>query len=250
MNTISTILIDDEQSNRENLAALLSNYCPNIGIIAQADSVSTAFTQIRKHNPQLIFLDIKLYDRDGFELLEQFDSIHFEVIFVTAYNEFALKAIKFCALDYLLKPIDIVELTKAVDKATKRISDKSENIKLREFLENQNQHAQNKRIALPQFDKIEFVYTHEIIRIESDNNYSRVCKENGKCILVAKTLKEFDDLLCEFGFLRVHRSHLINRSHIKSYRRHDGSSIVMSDNQVIPVSRQKHKEVLEQIRAL
>ncbi|MBI9065717.1 MAG: response regulator transcription factor [Salinivirgaceae bacterium] len=243
---IKALIVDDEANNRNNLESLLNKYCQSVEIIGSADSVDSAFNFIRNNKPDLVFLDIKMPKKDGFELLESLNEINFEVIIVTAYYEYAIKAIKFCALDYLLKPIDIIELTKAVDKAAVKIGTKKENDQLKYFVYNLKNAS--KKIALTDNDKIEFVETNEIIHIVGDNNYSNVFLNSGKKKLITKTLKEFETLLTEHGFLRVHKSHLINSKYIKSYYKNDGGYIILTNDAKIPISRTKKNEILKLIK--
>jgi len=244
------IIIDDEKNNRENLSSLLTQYCPEVELCGEAASVDEAFILVRQLKPDLVFLDIKMPEKDGFELLETLDEVTFEVIIVTAYNQYALKALKFSAIDYLLKPIDIIELSKAVDKAASKISEKKESNELRNFIRNMKSEPVSRKIALPNHEQVDFVSVSEIIRCEGDNNYTHVYLHNGTKKLVSKTLKEFDELLQEYYFIRIHRSHLVNPDFITSYYKNDGGIIHLSDGARIPVSRSRKKEVLEMLKKL
>ena len=244
---IRAIIVDDEENNRENLNSLIQEYCKDVEVVGFADSVDTAFKLIRSQDPDLVFLDIKMPKKDGFKLLESLNEINFEVIIVTAYNQYAIKAIKFCAVDYLLKPIDIVELTNAVENVSQRINQKLENDRLRQLTNFFNNNAPRK-IGLASQQRVDFVEISEICRCESDDNYTHFFLDNGKKMTVSKTLKEFEELLVDYGFIRVHQSHLVNSSHIKSYQKSDGGYIIMNDGSVISISRTKRNEIIGLIK--
>ena len=238
---ITAAIVDDEQGNRENLLRMLGTYCPQIKISAICSSVTEARTVLPEAKPDILFLDIRLGDDTGFSLLESLPDIPFEVIFVTAYDSYAIQAIRFSALDYLLKPIDPEELTHAVDKAVQVVLRKQEN---KRALDKQ------KKIALSVADKIEFVEIGSIVRCESESNYTTFYLKSGEKLIVSKTLKEFDDLLTPYNFLRVHQSHLINLEEIKSFIKSDGGYIRMKDGSSISISRQRRNYVMEVLKQL
>jgi len=242
---IRAILIDDEPNNLQNLKTLLATYCPDISVIGDAASARQGIELINLLNPELVFLDIEMPGQSGFDLLAQLQNIRFEVIFVTAYNNYALKAIKFNALDYILKPIDIEELESAVNRAKQRLSDKSQLEFTRLAFQNLQLPRKNKRIALASTDKIEFFDVDSIIRCLGENNYTRFFFENGESRLVSKPLSEYEELLDEFGFIRVHKSHLVNGAKINSFIKNDGGYLLTSDGYSVPVSRRKKDELLE-----
>lgn len=247
---IECIIIDDENHNIENLEWLLTKNCPDVKIVAKASSADEGIKLIREHQPDLVFLDIEMPNKNGFNMLENIDPINFEVVFVTAYNQYALKAIKFCALDYLMKPIAIPDLIKSVEKVKTVLTNEKENKKLKTLVQNLNDSNQIKKIALPTADELFFVCIDEIIRCKSENNYTIFHLTNGTTILVSKTLKEWDDLLSAHNFIRTHQSHLINSSHVKSFVKKDGGYILMSDESVISVSRNKKDDILQQLASL
>ena len=242
------LIVDDEISNQENLQQLLKSYADDVQVCAVAGTVEEAATAIKLHRPELLFLDIQLHDRSGFDLLKQLDEINFEIIFVTAYDQYGIQAVKFAALDYLLKPIDIDELTAAVNKARKAVQQKKKNERLGhllEYLKEENQTSP--RIALPLFGETRYVSINDIMRCEADNTYTKFVLTNGEQVLVSKTLKEYADMLAGYSFLRTHQSHLVNMACIKSWIREDGGSLLLKDNTKIPVSklnRQKVKDIL------
>ncbi len=245
---IKAIIVDDERNGRENLAGILKEYCPEIALAGEADSVDSAKSLIRKENPALVFLDIEMPKANGFKLLEYFQDFRFEVIFVTAYDSYAIQAIRFSAADYLLKPIHINELKKAVGKVAARIRQKEENERLKHLYYNLQQPA-NPRIGLPTADKIEFVDVETIIRCEGEGNYSHIYFAGGRHLLVAKTLVEFEELLYEYHFIRVHKTHLINLKQVSAFLKMDGGSLQLSDGKVIPVSRRRKEFVLGRLKS-
>ena len=247
MEPITAILIDDEKSGRENLSGLLREHCPQIRLMGEAISVESAIPLIEKHQPQLVFLDIEMPGANGFKLLEHFRDFSFEVIFVTAYDNYAIKAIRFSAADYILKPINLNELKEAVEKVAARIARKTENKQLKQLFYNVH-HPQNPRIGLPTSDRIEFVEVKNIIRCQGESNYTHLFFDNRKPLLVAKTLVEFEELLQEHGFIRVHKTHLVNLKHVTAYIRNDGGRLVLSNNDEVAVSRRRKEFVLERMQ--
>ena len=245
---IRALIVDDELNNRENLHALLGQYYTDVEVIGMADSVDSAFKIIKSEKPDLVFLDIRMPEKDGFKLLESLNEITFEVIIVTAYNQYAIQAIKFCAVDYLLKPIDIVELTQAVEQVAQRINQKQENERLKQLISHMHLKDAPLKIGLASQSKVDFVDISRIVRCEADNNYTHVFLSSQEKMTISKTLKEFEDLLRDHGFIRLHQSHLINSAHIRSYQKYDGGSIEMSDGSNIPISRAKKETILTLIK--
>jgi len=247
---MKALIVDDEASNRENLQQLLQVYAPDVQVCAVAEDVDTALKAITLHRPELVFLDIQLYDQSGFDLLKQLGEITFEIIFVTAYDQYGIQAVKFAALDYLLKPIDIDELIAAISKARKAINQKQKNERLDyllEYLKDDNQ--TRPRIALPLFGETRYVSINDIVRCEADNTYTRFVLNGGEQVLVSKTLKEYAGMLVNYGFLRSHQSHLVNTVFIKSWLREDGGSLLLTDGAKIPVSKLNREKVKEMLAA-
>jgi two-component system LytT family response regulator len=241
---MKALIIDDEASNRENLQQLLQVYAPDVHLCATADDVDSGLKAIQQHRPELLLLDIQLYDRSGFDLLKQLDAVSFEIIFVTAYNQYGIQAVKFAALDYLLKPIDIDELKAALAKARLAISQKKQNQRLSYLLDYLKDDNQTKpRIALPLFNETRYVNIADIIRCEADNTYTRFILTGGEQIMVSKTLKEYADMLTAYGFIRSHQSHLVNKAFVKSWLREDGGSLLLMDGTKIPVSKLNRDKV-------
>ncbi len=238
---IRAIIIDDIPEARTVLKSDLENYCPSIEVVGEAEGVVTGAKCINELKPDLVFLDIQMKDGSGFDLLEILPIKNFKLIFTTASDEYALKAFKFSAVDYLLKPIDPDELMEAVnrvehqEKASERISLLKENLN------------HPKRIALNTLDKIHIVQVAEIVRCESSVNYTMFYFTDDTKLLVTKTLKEFDQLLSDHDFIRVHQSHLINVKFIKGFTKSDGY-IFLKDGTKIPVSTRKKQVLMEMIQ--
>lgn len=246
---INAVIIDDERIGRETLIRLLEQYCPNITVVATADSVANAKVVIAKHRPHLVFLDIEMPFSSGFELLKETHAEKFEVIFTTAYDQYAIRAIRSSALDYLLKPIDRDELIAAVAKAEQKLSGQNHLSQSLEVLLENLKHAttEHSKIALPTDDGLILVHVQNIIRCEADGNYTRFFMQGREELLVCKTLKEFDAILTEMNFLRVHHSHLVNIGHVKKYVRGEGGQVIMSDTATVPVSRRKKDELIRKL---
>jgi len=240
------ILIDDEISNLENLRTLLQKHCPQVSIMAATQNVGDAVNAIEKYLPHLIFLDIQMGEQTGFDVLKLLPNRNFEVIFVTAYDQYGIQAVKFAALDYLLKPIDIEELIAAVSKADQKVAAQTQTSQL-DFLLQQIKKPETtlSKIALPMQNEIRYISLSEIIRCEADNTYTSFFLVNNEKILVSKSLKEYADLLRPNGFLRTHQSHLVNPKYVKSWLKEDGGILLLTSGEKIPVSK-PNKEVVKQ----
>ncbi|HMR81586.1 MAG TPA: LytTR family DNA-binding domain-containing protein [Niabella sp.] len=241
---IDAIIVEDELLNRNNLQRLIQKYCSEVFIVATAESAYEAIPLINKHHPQLIFLDIQMPGKDGFEMLREFEKIDFEIIFVTAYSDYGIQAIKFSAIDYLLKPIDIHDLKSAVNKAIERIKQKSENQNLQNLLHylKYNDKADH-RIAITSLKEMRLVPVTDIVRCESENSYTFFYLGNEEKILSTSPILYYEELLSGYGFLRCHQSHLVNKKYVKSFIKNDGYFLLMNNNVMIPVSRQKKNKV-------
>ncbi|MBL7757557.1 MAG: response regulator transcription factor [Chitinophagaceae bacterium] len=242
--SIRYVLIDDEVNNLENLQFLLQRYCPELEFAGTATSATEGLQLIQTQSPDLVFLDIQMPGKTGFDLLRSVDKINFEVIFVTAYDQYGIQAIKFSALDYLLKPIDIDELKKAVVRATEKITSKQQNYPISQLLAYLQQPRQEPlRIALPTLKEIHYVNPDDIIRCEASDNYTLFFLADGEKIMVSKTLREYADLLKPHNFLRCHQSHLVNIRFVKSLLKEEGGLLQLTDKTKIPVSRQNLEPV-------
>lgn len=244
---IKAIVVDDEPKSRKNLRDLLKEYCKQVHIVGEASSATEALKLIKEDQPDLVFLDIEMPGGNGFDLLKSVHNKQFEVIFVTAFDKYGIQAVKCCAIDYLLKPIDIFELSKAVEKAVLQIGMKNENKRLLEFVANMDRPDDEKRLAIPLADKIEFVAINRIVRLEADGNYTRFFIDGKTEFLVCRTLKDYQDILEPYGFIRTHQSHLINSKKISAFVKSDGGYIVMAGGSNVPISRQKREDVLSRI---
>ena len=244
----TAIIIDDVDNSRLTLAHDLKQYCPQIKIVGEANSVKTAVDEITEKKPDVVFLDIQLGDGLGFEILETINDFDFHVIFTTALDTYGIKAIKFSALDYLLKPIDPDELVEAVNKLKKNT--KTGNLKdsINLLLNNiKDINPGNKRIALNSADKIHMVYITDIIRCESQGSYTIFHLKDKEQIVVTKNLKEYENLLEDYSFIRIHHSHLINFAYLKEFVKKDGGYAVMTDNSQVPVSFRKRNDLMGMI---
>jgi len=245
------VLIDDEISNLENLGALLEKHCPKVTITATAQNVSDAVNAIKKHLPHLVFLDIQMGEQTGFDVLKLLSTRNFEVIFVTAYDQYGIQAVKFAALDYLLKPIDIEELINAVNKAEYKLATQIQNSQLDFLLQQLKKPETNAtKIALQMQNEIRYVPISEIIRCEADNTYTHFFLSSDEKILVSKSLKEYADLLRSNGFLRTHRSHLVNPKYVKSWLKEDGGILLLISGEKIPISKPNKDTVKQALRQL
>ncbi len=244
---IKTVIIEDEAKSRSSLRQKLIEFCPVIEIAGEAEDGLEGKNLIEKHQPQLVFLDIEMPKMNGFEMLNVIKEKNFHIIFTTAYDQYAIKAIKYAAFDYLLKPIDIEELKMAVA----RIADKEtgETKKQVELLQQNIQHPKKQlnKLAVPTLDGLLFYDINDIVHLEANSNYTHIFFNNQTKILASKTLKEFEDILPEETFFRVHHSHLINLNYIKKYIKGDGGQIELLNGTYVDVSRRKKDEFLKAI---
>lgn len=245
---LRSIIVDDEFKSRESLKILLEDYCEGITVEATCQNVSEAENAINELKPDVVFLDIQLQRETGFDLLSKYEDFNFEVIFTTAYTEYAVKAFKFSAIDYLLKPIDIGELRKAIRKVAKA-RDTAVTSRLQQLLQNlTNGSPENYKLALPTSDGLVFVKVNEILYCEASGNYTEIVMADNKKYVVSRTLKEYDDMLGGQNFYRIHHSYLINLNGIKRYVRGDGGYVVMSNEKLLDVSKRKKEGFLARIK--
>lgn len=249
---ITAVLIDDDSNLRSGMKGLLNLCAPEIQIIGEAESVATGIEVIDQLKPEVVFLDIQLNDGTGFDILEQLaakngkSSAH--IVFITAHEQYAIKAFRFSALDFLLKPVDPDDLKKVVKKI-KEVLEKNDNYAhIDLLLENIRKKVDHfKRIALSNSDGIHLFEISDIIRCESEDNYTKFYIKNSKPILISKTLKEYEELLTEHGFVRIHQSHLINMAFLKSFIKKDGGYVIMADNSNLPISQRKKEQLQDMI---
>lgn len=249
---LKAIIIDDEQHCIDVLIAMLKKkFSDWIELAGSASNADAGRKLIATQRPDLVFIDVEMPNVNGLELLMSLDKIDFEVIFTTAHEQYALKAIKLNALDYLLKPFSIDELDEAIKKCTEKKSNTFNPEALRSLISNlKSPGMDNKKIGLPTNNGIRFVNIRDINRIESENNYSHFYFTDKTKLIVSKTLKEFEELLEPYHFYRVHNSHLINLSYVQSFLQKDGDYIVLSDGSKIEVSRRRKAELMEVLKSL
>lgn len=248
MERLRTILIEDEPLVLQSQSALIQKYCPNVEIIGTAQDLSSGKKLIEQSNPDLVLMDIQLAEGTSFELLKSLHQLDFEIIFITAFSQYAIKAIKFNALDYLLKPVDVDDLKEAIKRAIYHRSQKSTNLRLQSFLNNTSSSDHQKIITLHTSETLEFVKVDQIIRCKAEGAYTNFHTVENKTIIVSKNIKTYENLLEGNNFFRPHQSHLINKMHIKKYFKNDGGYILMSDNSKIPVSKYKRSDFLKWIQ--
>jgi len=245
---LSTIIIDDEPAAREKLQLLLEKYCSDkIALAAVCKSPEEGMEAIAKYNPDLVFLDVEMPTMTGFDMLKRIPKINFHVIFSTAHDHYAIRAIKFSALDYLLKPVDLEQLQDAVNKAVEK-SPERKPAQYEGFVENIKQGNKLENLSIPTSSGLVFVKLNDIIRCESSSNYTVFFLTNRDQVVATRTLKEFEDLLEESGFIRIHHSHLINKLHLRQYIKGAGGQVIMSDGKALDVSRRKKDEVMDKLK--
>lgn len=240
------LVVDNEINIRESVVQLIESYCPFDSEVFEASGVKTGLESIDKNSPNIVFLDVELDDGTGMDLLSSLTEINFHLVFITAHNKYAIDAFRFSAIDFLLKPINVEELIEAFDKINKQLKN--------EFLKDQLQIMQGsldkitnkeKKIVLKDSNSIYFVNINDIIRCEADGQYTEFFIENSKKIVISKSLKEYEELLEPFGFIRPHHSHLINTHKILRFDKLDGGSLIMQNNDEIPISHRKKAQILQ-----
>lgn len=248
---IRAIIIDDELSMQEVNSHLLTEYFPNIKQVGIANSVKTGIELINAQNPDLVLLDIELPDGTGFQLLRKIQPYNFKVVFITGFDSFAIKAIKFSAIDYILKPINESEFEQAINRAINLI-ERNENIQpqVSVLMDSFNKEMQNKKLVLRTLDSIHVINISDIYFCKSDNSYTTFHFEGNEKIIVSKSIKDYEILLREYGFFRPHRSYLANLNHIKKVDKTDHGFIIMKNKKEIPVSTRQKKSLLNLLDSL
>lgn len=252
MQKIKAILVDDEINSRIVLRSLLKKYADKIDIVDEAKSVDEAYEAIKQHQPQLVFLDIQMPRGDGFSLLTKYDTVPFEVIFVTSYDKYAINAIKFSALDYLLKPVEINDLEDAILRAVKRINEKKSNRpQIINLLHNLTNAPQEHKITVHLSDNVKLIEAKSILFIEADGSYCHVHTAHEGSYITSKYLKDFEDYLGENStFIRINKSILLNTKYISKYSKGEPCIIEMANGQSFEVSRRKKQEILEELKKI
>lgn len=245
---IRSIIVDDEEKSREALRNILTRHCPSVQVMELCDSVDSAAEAIARVQPQLVFLDVEMPFRNGFALLEKIPNPGFKVIFTTAYDQYAIQAIKFSALDYLLKPIDVDDLKNAVRRLeSAQHKTEEQNLSLELLRSALNLKNKSAKIAVPTFDGLQMILVEDIVKCTADESYTHLTLLNGQKVMVSRILKEFEDLLADYNFLRVHNSSLINLVHVKKYVKGEGGYVIMVNDDSVEVSRRRKPELLQQL---
>ena len=250
MRTLRTILVDDEPRGLNSLHRLLQLNCPDVNVVASCSSVDEASEKIKILESDLIFLDIAMPVKNGFDLLKEFEEFNFEIIFVTAHNQFMIEAFHFSAIDYLLKPIDDDLLIDAVRRASKRIIEKSGSKNIEAFLHNikQKQTPRDLRLCIPSVKGFQVVELGDILYAEAAGNYTNFHLANQQTICTSKPIHEYEELLSDAGFIRVHKSHLVNLLHVKEYLKGEGGSVILSNGKEVEVARRKKDVFLNRMK--
>ncbi|HEX8561608.1 MAG TPA: LytTR family DNA-binding domain-containing protein [Flavobacterium sp.] len=248
---LRAVVIDDIEAIRKKNIAMIKGNCPSVSVIGQADSVQSGVNLIRQLLPDIVFLDVDMPDGTGFDLLRQLKPVSFRVIFITGYEDYAIKAFRFSAIDYLLKPLDVNELTDAVKKAEESLGKEIFDVKLNNLFANLERPKDLQKLLLRTADRIYSVNIQDIVNCESDKNYTTFHFINGPKIIVSTNLKEYEALLSPYNFFRTHQSHLINMAYFNHFIKSDGgNTIVMTNKHTIPLSVRKKEEFLSMLASL
>lgn len=251
MKNLNLVIVDDEKRVRTTIKNVLELHYPNANVVGEAEDIETAKEKIKETNPDVVLLDIKMPGGTGFDLLKQLMPLSFKVIFITAFDQFAIQAFKYSAIDYLLKPIIPEDLINALDKSVELINIQNETLKFENLIDNFSQLTKDsKKIVLNTQDKIHIVAINEIIRCEADANYTTFTLLNKKPVVISKPLKEYDEMLSPYGFFRCHNSHLVNLAMIDRLEKREGGVLIMKDNSEAMVSSRKYSELVAAISNL
>ncbi|MDF1694873.1 MAG: LytTR family DNA-binding domain-containing protein [Saprospiraceae bacterium] len=249
MQEITAIIVDDEQDSRTTLRKYCAKYCPYVNIQAECKNNEEAQIAILKFKPQLVFLDIEMPRGNAFDLLEQIENIEFEIIFITAFSQYAIQAFNLSASHYLLKPLSIEELVDAVHTVRDEIYNKQQINKAEILLQNIAAiHNQNRKLVLPLMEGLEIVRMSDVLYCEADDNFTHFYLTDGRKLMICRNLKFYESSLDPFGFFRIHRSHIINLEYIKRYIKGKGGSVVMENGEEIIVSNSKKSELIQRLR--
>lgn len=249
-NKINCILVDDEHAGRVVLTELLTKFCPDVNILAECDNINEAYKEITNRQPELVFLDIQMPGGDGFELLRKFSDINFDVVFVTSFDKYAINAIKFSALDYLLKPVDIEDLVKSVEKVRKR---KEEREKPKEWvlnlLNNMDEAATEKKIVIHHQDKVKLINLSDIICFEAESNYTHIFTSDGQKYTPARLLKDFEEFLEKHdNFIRVNKKAIVNLDYVTEYSKGEPHILFLKNGKEYEIGRRKKTEIMGRVR--
>lgn len=249
---IRAVIIDDEKNNIENMVSLLQKHELPVAIVGSATNADDGISTIVATNPDLLFLDIQMPEKNGFDVLKALPHYQFEVIFVTAFDQYGIQAVKFSAIDYLLKPVNPEELKTSIKKVEAKLNQRKQNFQLENLMELiKNKDAKkDHKLALASTKEIRFVHTDEIIRCESSNAYTQFYLTDGKNIMVSKPIFEYEEMLSNYDFIRCHQSHLVNSKFIKSLVKEDSGYLLLNDDTRIPISRGKKENVLKALNTI
>ena len=243
------IIIDDETNSRDSLLNKLAQYCPQVQVVALCQDGEEGIDAIETQQPNIVFLDVEMPRMNGFTMLQQLSTRNFEVIFTTAYDHYAIQALRFSAIDYLVKPIDTEELIIAVGRSMEKRQSPVINQRIENLLHNiMHEKTYGLRIAIPVQEGLEFIEQQDILYLEAKSNYTEITMVNGTRLVVSKTLKDFEELLPGAVFIRIHHSWLINKFHVKKYVKGDGGQVIMRNDKALDVARRKKEEFLKSIR--
>jgi two-component system LytT family response regulator len=244
------LLVDDEELSRNTLRLMLSKHCPDVEIIGECQNAFEATEKIKSLQPDVCFLDISMPEKSGIDLLRELEEINFEIIFVTAHEKYALQALQMAAVDYLLKPVSEEQLIQAVNRAHKRIQSANENVGIKTFIQNiqKNLHQDDLQLCIPTVKGFQVVFMHDVIYCEADNTYTYLHLKGDKRILSSKHLSEYEKLLADANFVRIHKSYLINMKHIKEYQKGEGGAVIMTNGSTLDVSRRKKEEFINKVK--
>lgn len=249
MNT--AVIIDDEKQIRDTLKRIIEAFSLPVHVIGEASNKDEGVAIINNLSPDIVLLDVMLGDTKSFEILKQIDSFSGKIIFVSGYNEFAIEAFKFSAIDYLLKPVDPNELSEAIVRATNQLKNDQASLKLDVLLSNLvNKNDQSKKIVLQTLSKTHIVQVQDILRCESSNNYTQFFLSNDEKLLISKPIKLYDDLLSSYNFHRVHKSHLVNINYVKGILKKDGGYLELINEDMVPISSRKKDKVVALINSI
>jgi two-component system LytT family response regulator len=240
---LKAVLIDDDESNLSALSEKLSKNCPQIKIVARCENAGDGIISIDSLQPDIVFLDIEMPIMNGFLLLQEIKYKNFELIFVTAYDHYAIKAIRFSALDYLVKPVDISDLKAAVKKAEENRQGQHSASQIELLLENMHK-KQLRRISIPTSEGLQFIQLEDIVYLEATDNYTNIYLSDNRKFLVSRTLKDFEDILPVETFVRIHHATIINKFYVEKYIRGDGGQVMMRNGKVLDVSKRKKSDFL------
>jgi two-component system, LytTR family, response regulator len=247
---IKAIIIDNEPGVRRVLSLMLQQHCPDVVVAAEAESVQDAYEAIIHYQPDLVFLDIRMEDGTGFDLLQRFQNVDFHIIFITAFEEYAIKAFKFSAVDYLLKPVELPELLSALERLRSIMSPVQDH-RVRNLLLNlQTSRQDEKKLVLRTHEKFHFVKVSDIVFCKCDGNYTTFFLQNENHIMVSRSLKEYDEMLADYGFFRPHKSYLINLAHVTGFEKSEGGFIIMKEDLRVPISYRKKDDFLRIVEGM